>query len=631
MAVTELDVRRRAPYEEGRAFGAAGAYERVDGVARFAVDPDLVENAGITDLGFAARGPDGRVRFEADFCVLRSADPARASGSLLFHVANRGRQASVPFSALSVPPSLEISERIEPGDGFLLGRGWTVAWCGWQWDVERQPGLVGLAAPEARLPEAERDGQVLVQFQPHLPSKRHGLDHWPLDPPPELSPRLHRPYRPADPDDPRAVLTVRDVPDGPAVELPRGSWRFEGGAISLAGGFEAGRIYDVRYRPRECPVVGTGMLAVRDFVACLRHGAGAELARADHAFAFGVSQSGRFLRELLWNALNRDESGQLVFDGVLVHVAGARRGEFNQRYGQPSVQHAPSAGHLPPFADGALLARQRERGGVPRVFTVNTSSEYWRSEASLVHAGAGADVEPPAGVRAYLFAGCQHVSGVLPPATMSATSPWVEPANPLTTVDYTPLLRAAIVNLERWAVAGVEPPASAVPRIADGTAVGRADVLRRFAGTGAALPRADRLPTLHRLDLGERAGEGILRLPAVVGEPYDCLVSDVDDSLNEVAGIRLPDLTVPLASHTGWNPRGASSGGEGQLIDMLGSSIALSAEEIARRYASREEYCRLVRREAERMVLARNLLAEDVDAVVARAGVAWDAFTRATP
>jgi hypothetical protein len=198
-------------------------------------------------------------------------------------------------------------------------------------------------------------------------------------------------------------------------------------------------------------------------------------------------------------------------------------------------------------------------------------------------------------------------------------------------VDYTPLLRAAIVNLERWAAAGVEPPASAVPRIADGTAAGRAGVLRRFAATAAVLPLADRLPTLHRLDLGERAGDGILRLPAVAGEPYDCLVSDVDDSLNEVAGIRLPDLTVPLASHTGWNPRGAGSGGEGQLIDMLGSSIALPAAEIARRYASRDEYCRLVRGEAERMVLARHLLDEDVDAVVARAGVAWDAFTRATP
>ncbi|HSR25325.1 MAG TPA: alpha/beta hydrolase domain-containing protein, partial [Candidatus Eisenbacteria bacterium] len=393
MPVVQLDIGRRGPYEAGRVFGPGGAYELVEGVARFAVDPDAPGNACITDLRLAPRDGAGMVGFEADFCVLRPADPARSSGRLLFSVANRGRRTSVPFSVFAVPPPAEPTERIDPGDGFLLQRGWSIAWCGWQWDVVRRPGAVGLSAPQARLPAADRDGEVLVQFQPHVRQTCHHLGHWPLDPPPGVFQHTHAPYRPRDLDDPAAVLAVRDHPRAPAVEVPRASWRFGrevGGRVTpdaacvwLAEGFQPGRVYELRYRPRDCPVVGVGLLAVRDFVSHLRDAAVA--GRIEHTFAFGVSQSGRFLRELLHLALNVDGTGRRVFDGVFVHVAGARRGEFNQRYGQPSVQHAPGLGHLPPFADGDLLERQRARGGLPRVFSINTSSEYWRSEASLTH------------------------------------------------------------------------------------------------------------------------------------------------------------------------------------------------------------------------------------------------------
>jgi Alpha/beta hydrolase domain len=629
-----LAITRRGPYE-------FAGYERLDGVARFAVDPLAAENAAITDLRLAPTDGAGRVRFEADFVVLRPADPARSRRRLLFQVVNRGRQPALPFSALDAPLPLEVTERIEPGDGFLLRRGWTVAWCGWQWDVVRRPGMLGLAAPLAVLPETDRDGQVLVSFQPHVLETHHGLGHWPLDPPPGAAQVQHAPYRPADVDDPAAVLTARDRPFGTPAEVPRASWRFareEGGAVVpddtcvwLAGGFQPGRVYEVRYRPRQCPVVGVGLLAVRDFVAHLRRGPGEIAGPVDRAFAFGVSQSGRFLREFLHAGLNVDDAGRIVFDGVIPHVAGARRGEFNQRYGQPSVQHAPGLGHLAPFTDAELLERQRRLGGVPRVFTINTSSEYWRSEASLVHVADGRDVEPPVEVRTYLFAGCQHGPGVLPPARTTLVSPWVRPANRLNTVDYTPLLRAALVNLERWVVDGVEPPPDAVPRLSDGTAVDRADVLARFAAAGvdAVLPRPEDLPALRRLDLGDRVAEGVVRLPAVAGEPYPSLVSSVDANLEEVAGIRLPDLTVPLAAQTGWNPRDPASGGEGQTVDMLGSSIPLPGAPIAARYADRDAYCLLVRAEAERLVRARHLLEEDVERVVARAAAAFDAFREA--
>jgi Alpha/beta hydrolase domain len=650
MPLVQLDIRRQSPYEAGRAFGRIGSYELVEGVARFAVDPEAPENAAITDLRLAARGAAGMVGFEADFCVLRPADPAQASGRLLFPVANRGRRASVPFSVLAAPPPspAEVTERIDPGDGFLLERGWAIAWCGWQWDVVRRPGVLGLAAPQARPPAGDPDTGVLVQFQPHVHQAWHDLGHWPLHPPPGLLEHTHTPYLPRDLDDPAAVLAVREHPHGPAVEMPRANWRFgrevdghvvpDATCVWLSGGFRPGRVYELRYRPRDCPVVGVGPLAVRDFVSHLREGSPA--GRVDHAIAFGVSQTGRFLRELLHLGLDVDGAGRKVFDGVMIHVAGARRGEFNQRYGQPSVQHAPGLGHLPPFADRDLLAARRAHGDPPRIVSINTSSEYWRTEASLTHTDEAGetDVEPPHGARTYLFAGCQHGPGAPLATRDSMLAPWVRPANCLTTVDYAPLLRAALVNLERWVVEGVEPPPSAVPRVADGTAVERAEVLRRFAAIPeAVLPRADRLPTLRRLDLGERTGQGVVRHPAVAGEPYRCLVSSVDADGNEEAGIRLPDLTVPLASHTGWNPRRPESGAEGQLLDMLGSSVPLPRtrgerertgdprRSIQERYGSREEYCRLVRREAERLALARHLLAEDVERVVARAAASWDA------
>src|SRR5439155_7576701 len=139
--------------------------------------------------------------------------------------------------------------------------------------------------------------------------------------------------------------------------------------------------------------------------------------------------------------MNADEDGSAVFDGLLPHVAGARRGEFNQRYGQPSAQHAAGPGQLPPFDTGELV----QRAGAPvKVIETNTSSEYWRSDCSLVHT-----THPD--VRQYLFAGTMHIPGF--PALAQGwpdVFPGVRCANPLTTVSFTPLQRAALVNLEAW-------------------------------------------------------------------------------------------------------------------------------------------------------------------------------------
>jgi hypothetical protein len=643
VAVTRLEITRRKPYAHG--------YERLDGTIHFAVDPAHPANAMIVDLDAAARDEPGRVRFWADFCLLQPAGAAGANRRLLFHVVNRGR-LTLPFCR--PPPTPEPSDDLDPGDGFLLRHGWTVAMCGWQWDVERRPGLLGLEAPQA-LETADRgrrpiQGRVAVRFQPNEPHPDQILSHMPLHPPPGRLSYAHKPYPAADVDDPEAVMTVRETFTGPATVVPRARWRFardergrpvpDDTRVRLEGGFQPGLVYEVVYRTRICPVVGTGLLAVRDCTSFLRYDPESPAAgRIDRAYGFGVSQCGRFLRQYLLDALNLDEAGRPVFDGLIPDVAGARRGQFNHRFAQPSDPHAPGFAHTPPFLEGELIAGQRAKGGLPKVITTNTSSEYWRSDCSLIHTDEAAtrDVDPPAEVRIYHFAGTRHGSGALP--MTDATPAGARAANELTVVDYSTLLRAVLVSLDRWVSDGVEPPPNAFPRLSDGTAVPREKVLEKLARIPGVVPLdREKLPTLRRVDLGQRAADGIGRFPAELGAPYPSRVSDVDADGNEIAGIRLPDLTVPVGTHTGWAARHPSTGGAGQLLDMTGFTVpfaAAAAERqragdpraaIAERYRDRDDYLVRVRAAAEELVEQRYLLAEDVDLVVNLCAERYDAF-----
>lgn len=348
MALIGLRDEKVRPFAGGRAWGSHGPYETTSAVAEFAVDPLLPANHGIVDLEQAA-GSDGLARFEADLCLLHPR--GRGNGRLLFVVPNRGLLGGLPFCGDS-PIQLSGPDGLDPGDGFLLDRGWTIAWCGWQWDVQRGVGSLGLNAPTVDV----EPGRLRVEFRPDTDQPDHPLSDSSVF-------FTFTDYPAADVDDPDAVLTRQVTPDGTPHEIPRGQWRFtDDRTVALDGGFRAFHWYTLTYRTSLCPVAGTGLLAIRDAVSWLRR-----TRRPTHTFAYGVSQSGRFLRQFLHEGRNVDEIGNAVFDGVFAHIAGGRRGEFNHRYAQPALTHPLGFGNLPPYDTTRLLEPQRALAPAPKL------------------------------------------------------------------------------------------------------------------------------------------------------------------------------------------------------------------------------------------------------------------------
>lgn len=652
MAVVRLEIKTRQPLADGREFGDVGRYQQLDGTAHFAVDRVHSLNRAITDIDLAECEADGLVQFAADVRILAPEDPERGNHRLLFDVPNRGnRLALATFNA--VPRPINPAAPTDAGDGFLMRCGYTVVWCGWQHDVPEGDGLMRIKLPEAQIDGRSVSGRLLVGFQPSKASRVQ-----------LLSDRGHRPYPSNELDDPSATLLVRDDEKAPPRTIPRQHWSFarletgrvvpDPNHVYLAAGFEPGRIYEVIYTTTGAPVIGLGLLAARDLVSFLRYGAAAGNPCAGdirHAYAFGASQSGRFLRQLLYLGLNEDEAERLVFDGLLVHIAGGKRGgDFNMRFGQPSASlpsdpfpfnETASTDPVTGRRDG-LLERLAARHRVPKIFFSNTSCEYWRGDASLIHTDAtGArDIEPAASSRFYHFAGAQHSAGTLPLTDTNAQN-GERGQQALNSVDYNPLLRALLLRMDRWASQGEEPPPSRYPRLADGSAVAP-EMVRDVVTAIPGVRFPAHPPQVTRLDFGPEAESGIATtLPPREGEPYPRFVPAVDPDGNELSGIRLPDVTVPLATYTGWNLRHPQIGAPDRLMSLMGSTIPFPVTEgeraangdprpsIEKRYPGKAAYLDQVNQAAQRLIDVGYLLAEDLERILAQSARRWDLLASA--
>ena len=642
--VTRLQIDRREIVLNGRPFGAAGPYEKLSGKVHFALDPTLPQNAIIVDLNLAPKNAKGLVEFSADFYLLTPVDPARGNGRLFYEAGNRGSKRILPVfqnAANSADPS--TSE--EFGNGALMQQGFSLLWMGWQWDVPE--GRMRMDIPIATDNGKPITGWVRGNFIPGV-NLTSAL----------IADRGHQPYPVVDPANAEHRLLVRTLPTDTPREISRVTWRFTGpGSITLDRGFEAGLIYDVVYRARDPRVVGVGLAGTRDIVSFFKHATAAEGNPSPgirHAIGWGVSQTGRFLRHFVYQGFNEDERGRIVFDGVFDQVGGAGRGSFNHRFGQQSrdqlqhfnilypvdmfpftdaEQHDPETG----ITDG-LLARATRSNTVPKFFHLLTDSEYFNRAGSLVHTDVtgSRDVPPPPTSRIYFIASAPHIVGAFPPAPYGdAEFKGRASMNPLV---YTTVVRALFRALDQWIVSGVEPPVSRYPLIADETLVAP-DAPGWPAIPGYARPTAPM--TTYRLDFGPEWTRGIVSIePPRIGKAFVGRVPAVDEAGNSRAGIRLPEISVPLATHTGWNYRDASIGATDRLASEIGSYLPLpktkaarerdgdSRKSIEERYTSREDYLGRIALATLALVEQRYLLAEDMPAILERARAHYEWATR---
>jgi hypothetical protein len=613
------------PFAPGTTFGSAGAYERVRGVFRGELDPTDARNRVIVNLDKAPRNAAGRIEYEADFFMLRPADPAKSNGKLIYDVTNRGRIGFLQRLTDSRSRTNDPKIAAHAGEGFFFRDGYTFVWSGWDPDAPTRGGGMSIrpivatdgGAPITRMIREEFVSGTRARGEGHGGSRSEGAVF-----------RLT--YEAATLATNEARLTVRKTEGAPRREVSATGWAFvnERSIRLMPAGTaaETGSIYEFHYRAKNPRVLGIGMAATRDFVAFLRYG-GADAkgipnpaGTMKRALAVGSSQSGRFLRDFVRDGFNQAESARKVFDGVMAHTAGAGGVFFNEEFAQPnrtSTQHEDytfpesafpfSTARMTDPVTGKTGALFRGDGFDPLWIETNTSTEYWQKGASLVITDplGTHDVELPANARSYLFTGTQHGGTAWMKAARGSCVNTRNPHSP------TPVQRALLVALDEW-VDGKPPPASRVPRIADGTLAPVENVA---------------IPAIPGIQVAKRASAlGVIRdwvKPEVdLSKPYRVLVPQVYADGNEMAGVMLPDIAVPLATYTGWNLYRAPFP-EGVLCDRDGTYAPFArtrAEREARkdprlsveeRYASHANYVARYEEAVDALVRERLLLPED--------------------
>jgi len=645
--VIRVEITTRQDVLNGKPFGDVGSYERLTGHIYFSLSISNPHNQGIVDLTNAVNLKNGEVEFSSNFMALRPKDPHKGNGSMILENPNRGHGRIV-----SLVDGGDWDASNDAGDGWLLRNGFTVVSLGWQWDAYGADTL-RLDAPIAKENGNTITGLLRGDFMltkemadiplGHLISGTIGGTEYPV----------------AAPDDPRNVLTVRDSREAPRTTIPRSEWQFaqmvagkrtpSDRHIHLNGEFKAGKIYEYIYAVAD-PVVAGGSFAIfRDFASYAKHDKDA-ITPVARVYGEGISQNGRFLRDFLYQGFNADEDGRIALDGVLAHVAGAGRGNFNYRFAQPSRDAQPTSSifyptDIFPFTDlpetdpetgetGGLLDRAVADKVVPKIFFSNTSYEYWGRVAALIHISADGKKDVPISdnVRIYHFTGHQHFPGPFPPAKGQDVLIGQQMQSALP-IRY--FWRAMIANMDAWVRSDTQPPPGSYPKISERTLV----PLRDYAFPDIpGVQKAHEASAAYRLDYGPKWREGILTAqPPKVGDAFPLLVPQVDSDGNEQDGVRLPEILVPLGTYAGWNLRDPAIGAPDQRVAFEASYIpfARTAAErqksgdprksVEERYSGRDDYMRQFIKVTDELVKQRWILLEDREAVIHRGEQEWDA------
>jgi hypothetical protein len=655
--IRRLVIRKREPFANGHEFPITGAYEKLLGKIYGEVDPKNRLNKMIVNLDKAPRNRRGSVEYASDFCILKPVDMARGNGKIFFDAPNRGGKRIVAFLN-DAPQSNDPAAVEDAGNGFLMRQGYAIVWCGWQGDLMPIKNWLVLNVPVA----ANNGKEIIRQTRTEIVVDEKGVKSQPLS-----GDERVMSYEAATRDKSKAWLTVREKSYGPRIPIPSSEWEFascvkdsrsgketiksSGKHLHLHAGFKPGHIYEFIYAAKNPSVLGLGFAAVRDLVSFLRYQRKDSAGRPNplatnkktsgirYAYAWGRSQSGRFLRDLVYHGFNEDEANKKVFDAIAPHVAGGGRMFLNYEFARPvtsSQQHTNQLDpELFPHAYNVLKdAHTGRRDGIlkrprtdPVVFHTQTSTEYWQKRACLAHTdGKGRDITLPENVRLYVIASAQHNSPFGSEAVKEDTQQRI---NPLPAGD---VLRALMVAMDLWVTQEIPPPPSQYPRVSDGTLV---DPDPKSVGFPS-IPEV-RFAGLHNrqlfLDYGPRIDQGRIdsHPPKHLREgAYKILVPKVDKDGNDVAGIRLPAIQVPVGTYTGWNlrPRGLA---EDELSGLLGSYISFAKLRLRRkrlgdprlsieeRYKDREDYVHQISRAARTLVDERFLLPEDAERIISEA------------
>ncbi|MCG8436254.1 MAG: hypothetical protein MJA83_19720, partial [Gammaproteobacteria bacterium] len=619
----EVEARQTIPAETA---GGPADYEKISGSVFFEFDPEAKANQAIADIEFAPRNARGRVEARANFMVLQPAREEDRSGIAWLEVSNRGGKASLRYFNAATTRVTDPVTAADFGDGLLMRQGLTLIWVGWQFDVPDTPGLLRLHAPVAT--RAGKPISGLVRSDWVIDERVHTL---------ALSHRNHMAYAAADAGDPRNVLTRRRGREATREIVPRNTWRFareldgkvvdDAGHIYSQAGFAPGYIYELVYVAEDPRIVGLGLAAVRDMMSYAKYEKRSPF-KVAKGVGFGVSQTGRFLRQFLYQGFNVDEQGRKVFDGLLIHTAGAGRGSFNHRFGQPSRDgHRYSAFFYPtdifPFSsrsqkdpvtgkrDG-LLAVYKDKSKLPKIMYTNTGYEYWGRSASLMHVSLDGrrDVIPFANERIYHLASGQHFVGQWPP-DKNTDAVWR--SNPL---DFLVNLRALMTRLVSWVREDAPPPASRYPKLKNNTLI-RLQDWRFPRNDVVTAPRAAQLA--YRADYGPEWRDGIVtKQPPDLGEAFPVLVPALDRFGNEVGGVRNVEIRAPLATYTPWQPRFGLANSH-EMTNFLGMLLALPQSVSRGLYPRREAYLAKVDAAVEELIAEGFLLEEDAERVRNRA------------
>jgi hypothetical protein len=493
-----------------------------------------------------------------------------------------------------------------------------MVWVGWQGDIPSKPGQLALTAPVIR----NITGPAREEFVfDNTTNPARATLTWPVADATNLNITVRA-----------AWADARQTPPGLSAKLVDPVTV----EITRPENFDAGALYEITYTARDPVPLGMGYAAVREIVSFLRHdetqanpllnGLHPSVSRA---IGFGVSQSGRFLRDFLYLGFNEDLQGRTVFDGLMPHVAGMRRMATNVRFGQPGrnprhPQDPAWQADLFPFTyaslsdpysgktDG-LLRRCALSATCPKVMQTDSEHEWWASHASLLVTDlAGNHLDLPDNVRAYMIAGTPHFAEAAD--TMRKGVPAMSlPQNPM---HAGMPMRALLTDLNAWISDGIKPPASRVPMRAHGTLV---------PAQGAVPTDIPGLPYAGIHTLAAFSDQSVLP-PKEIGR-YPVFVPKADDDSMAIAGVRQLALAVPRATYTAWNPR-AQGFGPTALYPLQGTVVPFAPTEAARkevhdprlsiaeRYADDGAYVAAVKREAARQVAERLLLPEDAERAV---------------